>query len=255
MSRNYDDMHYQEQIFFGTHRITNMTKEECGTGFLYHDNNIDITLLITNKHILSDDKSRYSVMFFENKDRINLRHDRLNIVLNGIEDRMYNHDDDNIDLACLDITEYINTEKFYSVRFNNKIIRNIEDIEILPGDKVMYVGYPESTDNIVNLPILRVGHIASLHHLRFFNNNDNYIIDTHIYHGSSGSPVLLEKNGKVCLIGVVSGFIGKDMLAINSQSSASDSFIIPKIPLGIASVIKHTRIVELLKKVHVSLGF
>jgi hypothetical protein len=77
---------------------------------------------------------------------------------------------------------------------------------LLPNTNVCFVGYPEGRyDTKNNLPMLRRGVIASIPKVDF-EGRKQFLIDAHVYPGSSGSPVFSVGNvfdGKVSFLGVL----------------------------------------------------
>jgi hypothetical protein len=84
------------------------------------------------------------------------------------------------------------------------MVCDFTDPNLLPGNEVWFVGYPENRfDTVNNLPILRRGYIASLPKIDF-EGRKQFLIDAQVFPGSSGSPVFTALNGKMQLLGIVS---------------------------------------------------
>ena len=94
-----------------------------------------------------------------------------------------------------------------------------------------------------NLPILRVGHIASIPKIDF-NNQSQFVIDAQVFPGSSGSPLFTTLEGKFMLLGVVSQTMVRNqnlqaIPAVNTNSGIQEV-------IGLGIVIKAPLIKELI---------
>ncbi len=66
-----------------------------------------------------------------------------------------------------------------------------DDSDIVTGCEIRFVGYPAGNiDSIHFTPIVRVGALATPLRLDF-SGQPKFLIDASVYHGSSGSPVII----------------------------------------------------------------
>jgi hypothetical protein len=151
-------------------------------------------LLVSNKHVFEGGKK-----FIVNFHRRSI--DGENPVLGNVypfraddfSQAYYIHPDPNIDLACVDLSNIIsklNSSIFYKF-LSTDFFSDFTESEIDVGQKIVFVGYPDSRfDRKNNLPIVRNGIIAS-HPKVNFDGNEQFIIDAQVFPGSSGSPVFI----------------------------------------------------------------
>lgn len=71
------------------------------------------------------------------------------------------------------------------------------NIAIGPGDDVVVIGYPLGFfDEINNLPIARMGSVASAYGVKF-RGEPHFLIDARLHSGSSGSPVFSKPSNSI----------------------------------------------------------
>lgn len=206
---------FQEQIFFSTVRITIPRKSgigaSIGTGFILRTKLIDtkdrsVTLLLSTRHVYGDPSQPLILNFHSLKEDktgpdlgkiVNIQQQEFSSVLRT-------HPNPEIDLACINISAITKPElNIYHKCLFPEMISNFSENELLPGKDVWFIGYPENRFDIAhNLPILRRGYIASMPKVDF-NDKKQFIIDAHVFPGSSGSPVFTILENKFKLIGVV----------------------------------------------------
>ena len=194
---------FLEQILFSTLRIELLSVQGSpigiGTGFLLKVDmeskpGQSLILLFSNKHVF-EGGNKFVVNFHGKKPGSEVP-DLGNVYPFRAEDfsgAFYQHPDPNIDLACVNISSLISELhpkiffKFLTIDF----FSNFDEPELDVGQKVVFVGYPDSRfDRKNNLPIVRDGIIAS-HPKVDFDGNKQFIIDAQVFPGSSGSPVFL----------------------------------------------------------------
>jgi hypothetical protein len=74
---------------------------------------------------------------------------------------------------------------------------------LLPACEVLFVGYPNDVyDQVNNLPVIRAGKIASMPKVDF-NGKPEFLIDAHVWPGSSGSPVFARVYDRYRLVGML----------------------------------------------------
>ena len=131
-------------------------------------------------------------------------------------------------------TRPLSTEIFYDFS---------SDDRLLPGADVWFIGYPENRYDIThNLPILRKGHIASMP-LIDYNAKKQFVIDAHVFPGSSGSPVFSAIGRQIVFIGVVTETMIKhqQLQSIQAKLSLGTQQV-----LGLGMVLKASLVRELI---------
>lgn len=205
---------FQEQIFFATIRITIEDKinngSSIGTGFIIKvslgdQKKRNVILLISNKHVYINHTNLIQLNFHKAKsDEFSPKlGEQITITKERFSDIYYEHPNKDIDLACLNISEILEQNNIYFRNLLPSMFADFEKEELLPGNDVLFIGYPQNRfDNINNLPLLRKGYVSSIPKVDF-NGKKEFIIDAQVYPGSSGSPVFSVINGHFKLIGIV----------------------------------------------------
>lgn len=194
---------FLEQVLFSTLRIELLSEGGdplgIGTGFLVKADiekqpGKSVVLLISNKHVFEGGKK--FIVNFHRRSSDGNGPDLGRVYPFRAEDfsqAFYLHPDPNTDLACVNVSSLIDRVqstiffKFLTTDF----FSNFTEPELDVGQKVVFVGYPDSRfDRKNNLPIVRDGIIAS-HPKVDFDGNKQFVIDAQVFPGSSGSPVFL----------------------------------------------------------------
>lgn len=192
-----------EQTLFSTLRIELLDDKDklqsIGTGFMIR---IDfpqnpkeaLILLVSNKHILAG-RQRFTITFHRRQINSDLPQLKETLIYHTANYRegLFLHPDPKIDLACVNISSVISElhSKIYFKCLTRTVFANFNEPELEPGQRVIFVGYPENRyDQKHNLPILRSGVIAS-HPKLNYNGEEQFLIDAQVFPGSSGSPVFL----------------------------------------------------------------
>lgn len=242
----------QPALLDSTVAIGTRTKEWIGTGFIYgflHEEGKNVerkgeVYLVTNKHVLEglhriivqfNDKSGGSSDFFH-----------LELYDNNGKPLYFNHPNSDIDISIINI-EYDLLSKFKAPVIDNKVhtysINEMSEIGVIEGDFIYVVGYPLGMANVANKKraIVRHGCISRISDL-YEENSNEFLIDSPVFPGNSGSPVIIrpEKNSidgtKVVkegrIIGIVTGFIKYNEVAY----SKNDGEIIFSTNTGLAIV-------------------
>jgi hypothetical protein len=243
---------FEKQSFFTTVRITipdnSGQTASIGTGFLYvaslnDGSDRSITLLISNKHVFGDPRSTI-MLNFNKKDENSepLLGDIDTIEQPDFSGLYYPHPDPNVDLACINVSA-ITHRDIYFKNVHSGFMSNVNFADVFPGMDVWFVGYPANRfDTKHNLPILRRGHIASIPETDF-NGVSQFVIDAHVYQGSSGSPVFAIINGIFKLLGVVTQTMIRHE-KLQAVTSATGFGVEQTIGLGL--VLKYTLVEELI---------
>lgn len=257
-----------EQLIHTTIRIISVIDDKTistGTGFFfrYDFENMNIPVIVTNKHVVKD--ARKIILKFSTSLEEKFtpgKQQTVDIAVNMSTFIM--HPDNDVDL-CLIPIEHILNQKFEqnlymifltkeNIIANDYIqssISNIEDITL--------IGYPDGIiDEYNNLPIVRKGITATS--LKYdFNNKKEFLIDSAIFGGSSGSPVFIFNQGsysigntlyagdRLLLIGIVyavTQHIVNGQLKIIQVPSANVPITETYIPNNLGVVIKSERILD-----------
>ena len=185
-----------------------------GTGFLYQFRSSEgknLHALITNRHVL-ENVQNLTLMFNQmgkdnkidpsNKDKIILE-------VTELDNNWHGHPNSHIDLAFLQLDSYIsklNKSKttpiwFYLRRENFPLSSEWSRLTAL--EPIVTVGYPNDIwDSVNNLPILRRG-VTATHPKYNYCGRPEFLIDSSVYPGSSGSPVFLYNPQNI--------FLGQDL--------------------------------------------
>lgn len=188
-----------EQLIRTTTRIVAIGKDfvSTGTGFFYQFvvDNKNVPVIVTNKHVLEgasvvelnlsclDDETKTIKRSFPIVDQLIIKHPdpQVDLCLIKIAPLLISLGNTKLRIVFLR-EENIITESYISDN-----VSNIEDITI--------VGYPDGIiDEFNNLPIVRKGITATS--IKYnFNSKKEFLIDSAIYGGSSGSPVYIFNQG------------------------------------------------------------
>ena len=218
----------------------------AGTGFFYlakvplgHGVTRSKLLLISNKHVFRDGNGVMTIRLNRKKSDGTPDYGRaIKFSYPEFSEGYFAHPDDNVDLACVDISQFTHTDA-YIANITDKFLAPIDYEKVALGSDVLFVGFPDDRYDIVNnLPLVRKGTLASMPDIDF-NGKGELVIDAQVFPGSSGSPVFVLWDGRHRLLGVIS----KTMLR-NAANTASPQTVDQILGLGI--VIKQRHIRELI---------
>lgn len=196
---NYD------QLLFTTIRIETITPKGVGTGtgFIFSRHVPDegtMLFLVTNKHVVKD--AIKGSLFFVQSDGVEpILGKRVDITIEGFNNRWFGHPDASIDVCVMPLVPVINEvaqagfQVFYravpqELVPNDEIIENLNAVE-----EVVFIGYPNGIYDQVNLmPIVRRG-ITATHPQLKYDGKPIFLIDAGVFPGSSGSPVFILNEG------------------------------------------------------------
>ena len=180
-------------------------KTSVGTGFFFNFRNgdVDIPVIITNKHVIKDCYNlRYTFNESdEKKGRINDKH--LNVTMDEItmKKMIVLHPEDDVDLCAIPVAPIIDTvvkqgKKLYLKWLDKTFLPSTTDWASFSAlEEITMIGYPNGIwDKENNLPIARRG-ITATHPRIDYNGKSEFLIDTAVYPGSSGSPIYLFNQG------------------------------------------------------------
>jgi hypothetical protein len=183
-----------------------------GTGFFYlakigltEEDTRSKLLLISNKHVLREGKGKMTLTL--NRKGADGKPDYgavRTFVYDGFEDRYIGHPDENVDLACVDISGITRSDA--DIRYiGEEFLTSIDYDRVALGSDVLFIGYPNDFyDTVNNLPLVRKGTLASMPNIDFMGKG-TIVVDAQVFEGSSGSPVFVDWGGKYRLLGVISG--------------------------------------------------
>ena len=211
-----------------------LAKEDLGNGVV-----LGKLLLISNKHVFRDGNGVMTIRLNRKKSDGTPDYGRaIKFSYPEFSEGYFAHPDDNVDLACVDISQFTHTDA-YIANITDKFLAPIDYEKVALGSDVLFVGFPDDRYDIVNnLPLVRKGTLASMPDIDF-NGKGELVIDAQVFPGSSGSPVFVLWDGRYRLLGVIS----KTMLrnAANTESPQTVDQI-----LGLGIVIKQRHIRELI---------
>lgn len=253
---NPDYTTFEEQIFFSTLRIERPSTNTMGTGFLVEAQScvegMKYVFLITNKHVL-DDPSKETRLSFHLKDTEGkpLLGEVFKINVSAFQKGYYSPDSDDVDLALVNVSEFVDLIKSKTgkdVNCRNIPIGMISDFteqDLVPNQKILFIGYPSDRYDHKNyLPILRGGIVASIPKVDF-EGKPQVLVDAQVFQGSSGSPVFATLGGTWKFIGVIfQAMIRNQEVQIieTAQQSVTQEM------LGIGMIIKSTEVSKLINK-------
>lgn len=180
-------------------------KTSVGTGFFFNFKNGDksIPVIITNKHVVED---CHNLRFTFNesdvkKSRINEKHLNATMDENTMKKMIISHPEIDVDLCAIPVAPVINT----LAKQGKSLYLKWLDAEYIPSqtdwtsfsaiEEITMIGYPNGIwDKVNNLPVARRG-ITATHPRIDYDGKSEFLIDTAVYPGSSGSPIYLFNQG------------------------------------------------------------
>lgn len=266
------DYSISEQITYSTVRI------ECqyldgtigtGTGFFFtfSKNEGDVTVVITNKHVINGAKTGSFIMTRANENNEPIDTDHLTINIENFESYWRKHNS-NVDLCAMSLEPILNETKSLGVNLffytlDESIIPTQKQLDELSAlEEILMVGYPIGLwDSVNNKPILRRG-VTATHPKMDYRGEKEIMIDAACFPGSSGSPVFIFNEGgytdkrgnmyiggsRVILLGILYAgpqqSINGDFKIIDVQTSLKP-IVLSRIPINLGVIIKAERILEL----------
>jgi S1-C subfamily serine protease len=215
--------------------------------------------LVTNRHVIAN----HSVVFI----RLNPKQtsDQGQVFDAPMTDEhgmptWFTHRDQNIDIAAIRINWKLLQDRGIDVDFMTSDThaadtKKMQDIGVSAGDGIFVIGFPMNlAGQQRNYAIVRPGAIARVSDL-IQSAATELLIDSHVFPGNSGGPVILEpnsfsiqgtkSNNTAYLIGMVRGFISYIDTAISTQTQR------PRVTFeensGLAEVVPVDRINEAIK--------
>lgn len=244
-------------------------KKSIGTGFFFNFQIKDqhIPVIITNKHVIEDCKKiRFTINEAdENDNRLNEKHLNGFLEQDDIEKFIVYHPKNDVDLCAIPIGGNLNNavtlgKKPYLKYINSNLIPTSNEWDSLTAiEDITMVGYPDGIwDEKNNLPVTRRGTTAT--HPRIdYNGNSEFLIDTSVFTGSSGSPVYLFNQGsyatdkgitmgsRMKLLGInyaVYTQTAQGNITIKKTPTSVKPVTETKIPINLGVIIKSTKILD-----------
>lgn len=190
----------REQFDFVTARIeaNKAGNVSNGTGFFYrfHVGGGYTDCLITNRHVLEGATSVKVTLRSQTANVVNKSH-FISVDFKLDPGGTVFHSDPQIDLAAIGVSvlqehyKSQNTAPFWVPIDESETIKSAEQASIGPMQRIITIGYPIGLkDEVNNTPFYRGG-ITATSPANKFNGANEFIIDSTVFPGSSGSPVLV----------------------------------------------------------------
>lgn len=200
-------LHPAELLSYSTVRLTcirtNMVS--LGTGFFYdipHPTNphLHIPVIVSNRHVSEAARMTCFTFTLETTDHLPSSELYSTAIDNGAVSWI-DHPDPSVDLSVLPIATVLDRMRkqgkfpFYSP-LTPSLVPDDEYLKsVTQTDEVIMIGYPGALwDEVNNQPIFRKGTLATSPR-KDFRGRHEFLIDMPVFHGSSGSPVLLFSDG------------------------------------------------------------
>lgn len=171
------------------------------TAFFFKYNNLyeEKILLITNNHVVENVNEIIFLLHASFEAPGNIR--KLSLGGNDMGKIIKKHH--SCDLCAIDITNYLQDDKYFALEFSNIINDTDLTYENIMQD-VFIVGYPIGIEDELNkLPIFSTG-VTATSILIDYNGRSEILLNAFALPGSSGSPVFTKINGEPKLIGIIS---------------------------------------------------
>lgn len=246
---------FENQMFFSTVRITIPSADgkssSIGTGFLFNvplrQEGLMGHFLVSNKHVYGDPNQTIILNLHKLKHGIDGPDlgQVIPVVIQNFTEHYYGHPDEDIDLACINVSAYVGPEHgVYSKHLHNEFTKPFDLTKLFPGAEVSFIGYPDNRfDTVHNLPILRKGYLATLPTVDF-NGLKQLLIDAQVFPGSSGSPVFVVVDGRYRLLGVVTQTMVKNA---ELKSIPTEYSLGVQQTIGLGIVLKTELVMQLLQ--------
>ncbi len=208
-------------------------KKWCATGFLVgrkvEENSYQI-FLVTNKHVFQGEKHMLVRLNIPNTTRAK---DFSIDLIKDNEEKLYSeHPNSSVDVACAYINGPIVQKElggsicFFELDDHTLTRKEMLENEITEGSLVYTLGFPSGLVGVTTkAPLCRLGCISRI---KESVNKQGFLLDTQIFPGSSGSPVInrLETSflegsqqfNKTCLIGIIASYIPYEDTLVSSQT-------------------------------------
>jgi len=221
-SNTNKELSFEDKLYTVTTLINvNINKfEGRGTGFFYTQTPDSINLLkkpkiwlISNRHILfPHNKYPDSISLLLRKIKVKntdaVKWDTTKIYNSYLNENTKFFKNANIDVAALDVSEYIKQSTFTHSKFDvfslNKLnlIDSTDSYQPEVGDDILSIGYPKAYyDSFNKFPTVKSGIIASRYGSNY-GGKPYFIIDAKLFPGSSGSLIISKPKSVVMIHGM-----------------------------------------------------
>ncbi|MBO1307309.1 trypsin-like peptidase domain-containing protein [Enterococcus sp. 669A] len=255
-------MDIAEQLVSTTVKLS--TDAGVGTGFFYkmdESSKGDFKpVIVTNRHVFEDANNVVIMLTLVDKNSNDIVK-RYNIF--NLKGSVIYHPDPEIDLAvlpCPGIFQSLMSQgySFKSVFLEKKLIPTSEQAKDISAIEDVYIiGYPNGyMDEVNNRPLVRKGITASDYKLDY-NGEPKFLVDSAIYGGSSGSPVIiynrdgfLDKDGnynlgqpRVHFLGINSAVMIQNLEGEISEEDVPTAVgLTSRLPIGLGVIIKSNQL-------------
>lgn len=248
---------FDRKMFFSTVRLTASDGLDRinGTGFIVriesHGNPALAYAIVTCKHVLYGEDGSVAFMLhtWDTHREVPVLVDGIKVGPQSFGANYFEHDNPKIDVAAIDITDVIKNPKVYAWWVHPEMISETNLQYIGPNRDALFMGYPSDLyDKKHNLPIMRAARVATIPEVDF-DGDPCYIIDAHVFEGSSGSPVFAsDPKGQSCFVGMIGeSFERWNKVILGKKAHESGIGIYEKVGLGV--VYKPRVIMDVLNKV------
>ncbi len=183
---------------FDTNRVS------IGTAFMVLfkpdvTNHTSVPVFITNKHVVRN--SQYIQFSFSEKGSRDLPPKQISVRLPIGESQWKFHSDPDVDLCAMPIAPILREAEAKKLDIDIaplplSVVAGFDEMKSFRQlDEVVMVGYPDGyIDDHNNQPIFRRGVMAT-DPVKNYKNKKEFLVDIAVYPGSSGSPILILREG------------------------------------------------------------
>jgi hypothetical protein len=195
-----------EAIFFSTVRIETTGPSGIGTGtafgFSYEQDGKSWPFLVTNKHVVRGAVTGRFFFTQANGDQPSLGQ-RVEAIIENFEGQWFGHHSPDVDVTVMPCGPLLNQaaregKPVFFPSLPHKLVPDESALADLDAvEEILFVGYPNGVFDRVNLlPVIRRGVTASPPQVDY-EGRPVFLIDASVFPGSSGSPVLICKQGVI----------------------------------------------------------
>lgn len=250
-------------------------KVSVGTGFFYafKIDGKDIPVIITNKHVIEDCNELIFTIneLDENNQRSNTQHITTGFAKDALTNYVILHPDEDVDLCVIMFGPILNRldkaegKKYYLRWIDASLIPDENEWQSFSSlEEITMIGYPNGIwDKVNNLPVARRG-ITATHPKINYDGRSEFLIDTAVFPGSSGSPIYLFNQGsyatdkgitmgtRIKLLGInyaVYTHTAEGDITIKKTPTTSKPITETQVPNNLGIIIKSTKIIDFLPKI------
>ena len=190
------NLRLSDKLMFSTVKITCLladNKTSNGTGFIFAKDNA--LAIVTNEHVIKNSITGEFSLSQGNQYNEPVPGQGIKVEFSKFSEKWVPHPDNKTDLVITPFRPIIQeSKKQGKIPFFTRIQSStIEDVsrwrEFIPIEDIIMIGYPYNLwDKVNNLPFYMKG-ITATHPGINYNGNEEFVINTPVYPGSSGSPV------------------------------------------------------------------